>query len=577
MQPHSERRPLPPAPATSSQPPQQKTPEDIPNLIEYYAEGPISSSISATIPGFNPVDVYEDIPDNFGDEAGSVFYPPEATRQMSHVGASASLLSPQREKFGRLELNGRAGKTSPHSSPKQIRKRIDYEDIPDGPFEETEQNGSASPSPPISTKSGKKERQKSPLSFRKTTRKSPPPLPTPYKPGQNKQEPTTKVSNVEALYAVVDKSAKTSRQRPKSVTPAGANKLTRRQLSSSNPNLAELDTNAQTPSFTPEEYGKLSHANKPSIAQTPSSTPEEYGKLSHANKPSIIQTPEEYGRLKHAQSSAAVSGFGPDEYGKLERSQEDPTPTQYGRLESKAHSPQKVDGYGRLGTNRQSSFDPYGTLTSEELEKQIEEVKILSTQSSTNEQKPRIKLSGYETMEFETADGTTYSEIDDSKSVKNKLSVERVPPPGYENTTLKLTPAEQASYKAPSTGANKPDSPPTPPRSRSQKHGYVNINEDGSIKQVEHSKAPVVPKRNRSNDSSTPSPTDGKQKGLQKGHSLEEFSKNDELSPPSPPKRGASAHGTSSNRCSPPLAKKLPPPAAPKPKVKPTVKPKPVH
>ena len=481
-----------------------------------------------------------------------------------------------------MELNGRAGKISPHTSPKQIRKRIDYEDIPDGPFEEAEQNGNASPSPPFSAKNGKKERQKSPLPFRKT-HKSPPPLPKPYQPSQNKQETTTEVSKAEALYAVVDKSAKKSRQRPMSVMPAGASRLTRKQLSSSNPNLAELDTDVQTPSFTPEEYGKLSHANKPSSSQTPSFTPEEYGKLSHANKPSSTQTPDEYGRLEHAQPNAAVGGFRPEEYGKLERSQEDPTPSEYGRLENNEDSPPDVNGYGRLENNRRSSFDPYGTLTAAELERQIEEVKTLSTQSSTNEQKPKPKVSGYETMDFgdeETADGAIYSEIDDKQSTKNKLNVVRVPPPGYENAILKkLTPAEQASYKAPPTRTNKLNSsPPTPPRSHSQKHGYVNVNEDGSITRTEHSEAPIVPRRNRSNDSSsTPSPTDGKQKVLKKVHSMEESLKDDEFSPPPPPKRGASVHGTNSNRCSPPRTKKPPPPAAPKPKIKPIVKQKPVR
>lgn len=416
-----------------------------------------------------------------------------------------------------------------------------YEEVPDGPFN-NEPAVRQKPSPPNKRRTDYEEVADSTAAEPEVRRK-----PSPFPSKRTELTPP-----LEAMYAQVDKTAKT-KSRPNSINNmVDPPNEPYRQLNHFSP------TGLQTPSQ--QDYGKLAHVKKTPSTQHPmeqdyarleSTTStnaasgfqpaEDYGHLQHQ--------PDEYGHLQHGLSAPGVSGYQPEEYGRLDRCPQAPAtngyqPEEYGRLDrSREPSPKaatsSTEEYGRLN----SAFDPYGTLVGDELEEVVKKVGKTSS--------PRPRDGGYEMIELDdddSADGAIYSEVDEGAKVSPKKAF-TAPPPGYENTLLKVTPAEKASYSRSSSQDDKsPNTSPTPPV-RSVKHKYVNVNDDGTVKLPP---APVVAQRKtRSNGVVSPSE---ERKPFNRGQTHLDSSP-----PPPAPRQRATVHGT---RNSPPLAK---PPTAPKP------------
>lgn len=419
----------------------------------------------------------------------------------------------------RPEANGRVPRLDLHTGPVASKRRGGYEEVPDGPFERVEAStpGRAKASAP-----GKKP--------------SPPP---PFR----KKEPV--LPPTEAVYAEVDKNAKRKSKRPSSIHNLDCVDSPVESYGQ----LQHFDSSPPQPAFQIEEYGKLAHLGKPAVQAL---QPEEYGKLEHNSITSAAATcgyqPEEYGKLEHNSitSTAATCGYQPEEYGKLVRSREATPPSsfpEYGKLQTAGTSP-NFEEHGKL-----NSFDPYGTLGGEELEVAA---KVVSKTRSR---------AGYEMIDdFDKppANDAIYSEVDEE--IKAESTEPAGPPPGYENTVLKVTPAEKASYNRHSSleQSGSPTSSPMPP-SRKMKHSYVNVNDNGKVKAPE-----VAPRKSKSNGVLSPTKENGHE--LTKSRSLDEPDRDDPL-PPVPPQRGITVHAH--RRHSPQPAKR--PPTAPKPK--PLVKP----
>lgn len=449
---------------------------------------------------------------------------------------------------------------------------MDYEDIPDIPDPPFKVTGGQSTT--VSSGSRVKEERKSPPPLRKKPplslwKTSPPLQPPPY--GSNR----TVTPKVDAVYAVIDKNAKT-KARPKSIMPMVKTPPTDRKLSLSNPDLAEpshlsppllsegygkLDhthVSKNVVASTPEEYGKLNFGNT-SSAQAPLSvaSPEEYGRLDY-DRP-VNYTGEEYGRLDEVTDvlyNTPEGAYGPQTYSKLNR---DATPPRHGETESTLGLSQALAGSSKED-RRHSSFDLYGTLTADELEEQTKHL------TRFNRAEESLQISGYEPIgrgDSEIADDAIYSEINDktNKSIK-------APPVGYENATLKPTLAEEASYKT--HGETQVWSPLPPSRASTHKHGYVNVNDGRTLRQGNNSSSPVLQTRSRSRSTNSRNVLVAASSRHLEDHIDKKKNSFEEVSPPSPPKRGPSIHGSSS----PPRPKK---PASPKPKVKPPVAHKPIH
>ena len=269
--------------------------------------------------------------------------------------------------------------------------------------------------------------------------------------------------------------------------------------------------NGSAPSVGQEAYGKLEHISSRgfSVVTSPPHVAEQYGKLELTKTNASVVPPASHYEMQEEQSpslpstssaAAAASIVSPQgkEYGKLHqfsglpssssttgasgaavtpsRSQPLPPPQEeYGRLERPTGKTVSVpstpeDEYGHLETRpRTSSFNPYGTLSAEEM-------KAAAAQASTNK---NGKSSG---------------------SAGNADSQVMGPPPGYENTEIKQpSPAYRASVHVTSSQSlAKPQAPPrgtnaSPPLQKKTVHGYVNIDEKGQVKKGSPPLPPAKP------------------------------------------------------------------------------------
>ena len=268
-----------------------------------------------------------------------------------------------------------------------------------------------------------------------------------------------------------------------------------------------------------EEYGKLEHANK--RLSHGHHIAEQYGKLeitktsasavppashyemqddelhvppplpstsSTAAAASIMPSEEAYGRLHQFSGpppSSLSGATGGSPAVSSSRSQPPPPATQeeYGRLErpmgrsttSVPSTPE--DEYGHLETRpRTSSFNPYGTLTAEEVKAAAQ-----TTDSNVNKR---------------TRSGSSSAVIGAQGSNESQLTG---PPPGYENTEIKQP---SLAYRASIVGSQmlggKPQAPPrgasnSPPLQKKGVHGYVNVDEKGQVKKGNPPLPPTKP------------------------------------------------------------------------------------
>ena len=285
-------------------------------------------------------------------------------------------------------------------------------------------------------------------------------------------------------------------------------------------------TTGPTSSLLPvgqEEYGKLEHTNK--RFSHGSRLAEQYGKL-ELTKTSASTSPvppashyemqdnEQPPPLPSTSSMAAAASIMPPEeaYGKLHqfggpplppsnlssgaggtpaitssRSQPPPPSAQeeYGKLErpvgrtttSVPSTPE--DEYGHLETRpRTSSFNPYSTLTAEE-------VKAAAQASSSNKVNKRGRSGSSSSVIGSAQQGNSDSQL-------------MGPPPGYENTEIKQP---SLAYRASIVGGQvlgKPQAPPrgagsSPPLQRKGVHGYVNVDEKGQVRKGSPRLPPVKP------------------------------------------------------------------------------------
>ena len=290
-----------------------------------------------------------------------------------------------------------------------------------------------------------------------------------------------------------------------------------------------------------EQYGKLevtksSSSNAVNVPHAPHYEMQDDEPLppplpstsSAAAAASIIPPEEAYGRLHqfstpphphphHSSSSSssnsslsgAAGGGGPAATSSRDRSQLPPSSSsssaahamqeEYGRLErpkgkgttSVPSTPE--DEYGHLEARpRTSSFNPYGTLTSQELKAAAAQATSSTTSSSSNVRK--------HTRSSSSGGGGAQQQNNDSQ-----LMMMGGPPPGYENTEIKQP---SLAYRASivgnqMVGGGKPQAPPRGPNTspslqRKSVHGYVNVNEKGQIKPL----PPTKPSKSAA-DSST--------------------------------------------------------------------------
>ena len=300
--------------------------------------------------------------------------------------------------------------------------------------------------------------------------------------------------------------------------------------------LVASKTNGGTSGLTPtpppigqEEYGKLEHTASKRLSYGHHIS-EQYGKLdltkasagsaggvhvphashyemqddepqppplpstsSAAAAASIIPPEEAYGKLHQfsGHSSSLSSSSGVSGGSQASRSQPLPPPPsatqeEYGRLErpmgrgttSVPSTPE--DEYGHLETRpRTSSFNPYGTLSSEELK--------ATTQTTSGSGKVN-KL---------TRSGSSSGAIGGGgqRSIDSQLTG---PPPGYENTEIKQP---SLAYRASVVGSQvlggRPQAPPrsasSPPLQKKNVHGYVNVNEKGQVRKGSPPLPPAKP------------------------------------------------------------------------------------
>ena len=206
------------------------------------------------------------------------------------------------------------------------------------------------------------------------------------------------------------------------------------------------------PSGDQEEYGKLPKFGGP--PPPASSSGGGVGGRSQAVGSSRSQPHH------HVTTSAAAQ----EEYGRLERPM--------GRGTSSVPSTPD-DEYGHLETRpRTSSFNLYGTLSSEELK---------ATNQTTS------------------GGGTTNSIVNVRKHTRSGSSGGAIgsghdshlaaPPPGYENTEVKQpSPAYRASIVGSQVLGGRPQAPPrgasnsSPPLQKRNVHGYVNVDEKGQVR-----------------------------------------------------------------------------------------------
>ena len=293
---------------------------------------------------------------------------------------------------------------SPHTTPRPSQRHGGYEEVPEVLFS-SEPAVRQKPSPPSKKRGGYEEVPDGSFATNEPeVRRKPSHFP-----------PKRLSPPVEAMYAQVDKSAKTN-SRPNSVNG---------MIDLPNEPYGQLNHFSPTSQQLPlgQDYGKLAHTNKPPSTQAtyptgqeyarldtcsvtapvPSFQPGEYGHLQHSPSTGVSgYQPEEYGRLDYggppAQAAVATNGYHPEEYGRLDRSRE-PSPI------SKTTTPSEE--YGRLG----SAFDPYGTLAGDEIESMAQ-----------NTGKSTIPHDRYEMVEYDDSptDTAIYSEIDEGVKVSPK-------------------------------------------------------------------------------------------------------------------------------------------------------------
>ena len=231
-------------------------------------------------------------------------------------------------------------------------------------------------------------------------------------------------------YGKLDRTGRSAVGIPHSITPAHIADQ-----------YGKLELNQAAPSVPPFAHYEMIDdvVPKPSLSAPSSSS-------SATSVPSHIH--EEYGKLQHNSTSASSAhsarGVPPhtqEEYGRLDRT---------GTKSSVPSTPE--DEYGHLETRpRTSSFNPYGTLNAEEVE----------------------RAKGI---------GKGRGENNDSRPA---------PPPGYENATLR---EPSLAYRMSVTGSQLTSKPQAPPRGASpslqkKSHGYVNVDETGKVQK------PIPPAR----------------------------------------------------------------------------------
>ena len=544
------------------------------------------------------MDVYEDVLDDNGAAAVSPevekYHKLKHPKKPLHPVPNASLPPPP--EYGRLNVKSQSTSViSSRTSPKVSHKRLDYEEIPDPIADGNDdykklKHGSPKVNRAISTPGTlsddyrRLERQRSPVASLK--RSPPPQKPSPYKPKEASLTPS------EYMYSQIDDNRPktrpyTVRHREKSPMKAS------RSRSNSNPDLISkneyraLDHFGHTeperrPPDGPEEYGRLDHQIQQK-KRVPISPPRQgvqedgYGKLDHVHV-GRQPDPEEYGKLEHVGSRQTeeygkldhtVTGFSShhpqpeEEYKKLHTSENQ---VEFGKFEHPSHQQEElgrfVHGSSASPPNasivHRSNFDPYGTLTAEDIDKTGGGV---TSAANSYRDKPS-SLPIYTEVDQSTAT-PIYSEVNFKHASRKKQmdNESPAPPPGYENTEIKHK--ETAAYKASYKGSTSPTAPPTtPPRiqqTQKLKHEYVNV--DG----------PLIPtERQHSNKSDSSVNVNGHCKaevhndfGTQNGTPATEA--------PVPPRRGVSMYNSSlDNEKSSPTSPK--PTISPKPKVKPKPK-----
>ena len=499
----SDHRPLPALPlhpheptrGGTSSPDSNHSSTAVPDLFELSVatRQPTASLIAAVPPA------YEDLDKSERDDIES--YGVLDHDQGPH--AASAVPTPEVDKANGVSGGATGGGSSSVKAASKRSTRFDYEDID---IEEEEEYGKldrqSSPKPAAAKASKElppstKPPQSSPSRLRKLFTKkkipTPPKKPPPYQPGE---EMYSEIETATALNVA---------------SSSGYNKLLRKGEGRGSGKIAIGGGGAEGMDVAPQ-YSQLNHTNSEPEIQVSS---EGYGALDHnakrrsqivyRRKPDPQASQDDYGKLEHNKPVATPlfdQDYGqlnlnpashPEEYGKLKHkntAKTTPTPRkkiapplqeeEYGTLDHGLPTPPvDVPEYACIEDSRQSTFDPYGTLTEKEqvYDDTLQSPEIVINVASTLEEGRRKKPVQH------MGNGDVYSVV--SKPRKGRKQQEKEeeeeeeeegPPPAIP--TQHLT----APMKKP--------------------HSYINVDASGNIRNPKDSPAeelpPVPPRRGAS-------------------------------------------------------------------------------